>query len=127
MERNKRETKETSNAEQLSLPFSDYPVHEQQADRLKKDAQFYTDVYLVKGTKGYAGYLRQGDLTLAIINDKNLKFVDFVEETIKLVSCKFGLLARFRCIRNEGVSNETDKQYDNINFIKKGIKDGRNE
>jgi len=115
------------NPEQLSLPFSDYPAHEQQADRLKKEAKPCTDVYLVKGDKGYAGYLRLGDLALAIVNDKNLRFVDFVEKTIKLISCKLGLQARFRCIRNEGISNETDKQYDNINYIKKGIKDGKAE
>lgn len=88
---------------------------------------YSTDVYLVKGDKGYAGYLKIGGLTLAIINDEKLPFVEFVAKTIELVSKKLGLIARFRCIRNEGVSNETDKQYDNINYIKKGIKDGRNE
>ena len=88
---------------------------------------YSTDVYLVKGDKGYAGYLKIGGLTLAIINDEKLPFVEFVAKTIELVSKKLGLIARFRCIRNEGVSNETDNQYDNINYIKKGIKDGRNE
>ena len=88
---------------------------------------YSTDVYLVKGDKGYAGYMKIGGLTLAIINDDNLRFVDFVAKTIELVSKKLGIIARFRCIRNEGISQETDKQFENINLIKKGIKDGRNE
>lgn len=88
---------------------------------------YITDVYLVKGSKGYAGYTKVGKLTIAIINDEDLPFVDFVAKTLELVNKKLELIARFRCIRNEGISQETDKQFENINLIKKGIKDGRDE
>ena len=113
--------------EQLSLDFSDYPVYQQKLDRLSKDAKFDTEVYLVKGKKGYAGYTKYRGLALAITNPDSLPFVEFVKQTIEFVNEKLGLTPRFRCIRNEGISEETDNQYQVIDYIKKGIKNGRVE